>query len=112
MSQNPPENTSTLNYQAIFDNALKIYKKKTGRDLQSDPLLLRLGTCDSPDALLNTLREQIPAFDQSVSSDSRLSNWINPIVNVLYTFSTSIGAAVSLVCPSDFTAFIRLTSIP
>ncbi|KAH9958145.1 hypothetical protein BC827DRAFT_1156951 [Russula dissimulans] len=99
MSRNSPENTSSSNYQLIFDNALKAYKKKTGKNLRSDPLLLGLGTCDSPDALLNTLRQHVPTFDQSASSDARLTNWINLIVNVLATFSTSIGAAVSLAYP-------------
>jgi len=78
----------------MFDNALEAYKKKTGNDLPSDPLLRRLESCSSPDTVLNVLREQIPRFDQS---GSRLTKWVEPTINVLYTFSSTIGGTVSLV---------------
>ena len=97
MSQNPPTADSSSNYQVIFDNALKAYKTKTGKDLKSDPLLHRLETCNSPDAVLTLLRLQIPGAGKSGSSDERLTNWINPVVNVLYNFAETIGGAVSLV---------------
>ena len=97
MSQNSPIADSSSNYQVIFDNALKSYKTKTGKDLRSDPLLRSLETCNSPDAVLTLLRQPIPGVDQSGSSDERLTNWINPVVNVLYNFAQTIGGAVSLV---------------
>ncbi|KAI9463513.1 hypothetical protein F5148DRAFT_195910 [Russula earlei] len=62
------DTTSCLHYQSILDHALVAYKKKTGKDLHSHPLLSKLATCDSPDTVLNTLREQIPAFAQTGSS--------------------------------------------
>jgi hypothetical protein len=102
MSQNPPGAISSSDYQVIFDNALTTYKKKTGKDLTSDPLLHRLETCNSPDSVLALLRQQIPRFDQSGSNDQRLTSWVNPAVNVLYTFSSTIGGAVSLVSLNDF----------
>ena len=97
MPQNPPVTSSNSKYQLIFNNALSAYKKETGKDLTSDPLLRRLRSCDSPDAVLALLREQIPGFDQPGSSDDRLSNWLDPTVNVLYSFSSTIGGAVGLV---------------
>ena len=100
MSHTPTATTSTSNYQLIFDNALKAYKKKTKKDLRSHPLLPKLQTCDSPNAVLAVLREQIPVFDQSrgtSSTSDRLTKWLNPTVNVLYTFSEAIGAGISLV---------------
>jgi hypothetical protein len=97
MPQNPSVTPSNSNYQLIFDNALSAYKKETGKDLTSDPLLRRLRSCDSPDAVLTLLREKISGFDQSGSSGDRLSNWLNPTVNVLYSFSSTIGGAVGLV---------------
>jgi hypothetical protein len=97
MSQNPPTADSISNYQVIFDNALKAYKTKTGKDLESDPLLRTLKACKSPDETLSELRQQIPGFDQSEDSDNRLTNWVNPVVNVLYIFSQTIGGAVGLV---------------
>jgi len=94
MSQNRPQTSSSANYQLIFDNALETYKKKTGKDLASNPLLRNLESCSSPDAVLDVLRERIPTFDQS---RSRLTTWVKPTINVLYTFSSTIGDAVSLV---------------
>jgi len=94
MSHNLPQTSSSANYQAIFDNALEAYKKKTGKDLASDPLLRRLESCNSPDTVLDVLREKIPEFDQP---GSRLTTWVKPTINVLYTFSSTIGGALSLV---------------
>jgi len=94
MSQDLPHISPSANYQAIFDNALEAYEKKTGNNLASDPLLRRLESCNSPDAVLDVLREQIPAFDRS---GSRFTRWVNPTINVLYTFSSTIGGAMSLV---------------
>ena len=101
MSQNPPTADSSSNYQVIFDNALKAYKTKTGKDLKSDPLLRNLETCNSPDAVLTLLQQQIPG-DPSGNSDERLTNWINPVVNVLYNFAQTIGGAVNLVSLDKF----------
>jgi hypothetical protein len=102
MSQNPPESTSNSNYDLTFENALKTYKKKTGKQLTSDPLLRRLESCNSPDTVLGAIREQIPGFDRSGTHDDRLMNWLNPTVNVLLDFSETIGGTVSLVSCSRF----------
>ncbi len=83
MSQTPTATTSSSNYQSIFDNAIEAYKKKTKRDLRSHPLLDKLQSCHSPDAVLNILYEQIPGFDQSSGTDDKLTKWLNPTVNVL-----------------------------
>ena len=94
MSHNPPQISSSANYQAIFDNALEVYKKKTGKDLPSHPLFRRLEPCSSPDAVLDVLQEQIPAFTKSGSS---LTTWVKPTINVLYSFSSTIAGGVNLV---------------
>ena len=85
---------------------MKAYKKKTGKDLASDPLLRRLESCNSPDTVLALLREQIPGFDQSESSSDEVTKWLDPTVNVLFTFSSTIGGAVSLVSLCKFKLFI------
>ena len=97
MSQNRPETSSTSNYQVIFDNALKSYKNKTGKDLPSDPLIFKLESCNSPHAVLDLLRDQIPGFNQSESSHDGPMKWLDPTVMVLYAFSSTIGGAASLV---------------
>jgi hypothetical protein len=97
MSQTLVTASSSSNYQTIFDNAIEAYKKKTKKDLRSHPLLTKLETCNSPDAVLTLLREQIPALDQSRNIDDKLTKWLNPTVNVLYTFSGAIGGGIGLV---------------
>ena len=106
MSQTPTATTSTSNYQVIFDNALKAYKKKTKKDIRSHPLLPKLQACNSPDAVLAVLQEQIPVLNQSHSSTSdKLMKRLNPTVNVLYAFSEAIGAGVGLVSIRAFAIY-------
>jgi hypothetical protein len=102
MSHGPPEAASRSEYEKIFDKAVKAYGKKTGKNLKSDPLLRTLEACKSPDETLSELRQQIPGFNQSENSDNRLTNWVDPVVNVLYIFSQTIGGAVGLVSLGRF----------
>ena len=91
---------ATSNYQVIFDNSLEAYKKKTKKELRSHPLFPKLQACNTPDAVLTVLREQIPSFDRSHSTsgtNDKLTNWLNLTVNVLYSFSEAIGASIGMV---------------
>ena len=97
MSAGPSTSTSNSNFASIFNAALESYKRKTKKDLTSHPLLPSLQSCDSPEAILTVLREQIPAFDQSQNGDDRLTKWVDPTVNVLYAFSATVGQGVGLV---------------
>ena len=97
MSHATSSSAPPSNFDSIFNSALDAYKKRTKQDLTSHPLLPTLQACDSPDAVLTVLREQIPALTQSQNADERLTKWLVPTVNVLYTFSTTLGAGVSLV---------------
>ena len=98
MSAGSSTSTSNYNFVSIFDAALKSYKRKTKKDLTSHPLLPGLQSCDSPEAILAVLRDQIPAFYQSQNGDDGLTKWVSPTVNVLYAFSATIGQGVGLVC--------------
>jgi hypothetical protein len=102
MSQTSPSIVSPSNYQGIFDNALQAYKRKTGKDLTSDPLLHSLETCHSPDAVLDLLRAQIVEPGQPQSSGNKFTAWLDPTVNVLSAFSATIGGFVGLVSFKEF----------
>jgi hypothetical protein len=97
MSTVPSTSTSRSNFASIFNAALETYKRKTKEDLASHPLLPSLQSCDSPDAILAVLRQQIPVFSQSQSGDDGLTKWVTPTINVLYSFSATIGGGVGLV---------------
>ena len=101
MSQTPPSVSSSSNYQSIFDSALQVYKRKTGKDLTLDPLLRSLETCHSPDAVLDLLRAQILKPGQPQSSGNKFTTWLDPTVNVLNSFSATIGGFVGLVSPKS-----------
>ena len=99
MSQPPSTSTSTpsSNFQSIFNAALKAYEKKTKKDLLAHPLAAQLQACKSPSDILAILQEKVNEFDQSRSADERLSQWLNPTINVLYSFSATLGAGAGLV---------------
>ena len=100
MSQTPAAiaNSSSSRFQAIFEAALKSYQKQTKKDLIKHPLASQLQDCDSTNAILAILQDQIQEFDKSHSGDERLTKWLGPTVNVLNAFSATVSGGVSLVC--------------
>ena len=97
MSTAASTSSSHSNFVPIFNAALESYKRKTKKDLASHPLLSNLQSCDSPEAVLTVLRDQIPSFNQFQNRDDGLTKWVIPTVNVLYTFSATVGQGVGLV---------------
>ena len=101
MSSLPPDpgqtSTPSSDFKVILDTALGEYKKKTGKELLDHPLATDLKRCDSVDAILALLRGQASAFQQFRDGDQRLMKWIGPLVDVLFTFSATLGAGISLV---------------
>ncbi|KAI9443606.1 hypothetical protein H4582DRAFT_2126653 [Lactarius indigo] len=105
MSQLPSSSTSNTNFEAIFTAALEAYKKQTKNDITAHPLATQLTSCDSPAAVLDLLRAQLQAVDESQSANKKLTNWLDPTVNVLFAFSTTLGNAVGLVYPPSNAIF-------
>ena len=103
--------TSRSNFDSIFNSAFHAYKKRTNLDLATHPLLSSLQTCDSSEAVLTVLREQIFASDQSQGGDERLTNWLVPTVNVLYAFSATLGEGVGLVGTGKFPLMSRIFAL-
>ena len=89
--------SSSSNFQSVLSAALEAYEKKTKCKLLTHPLAAQLQSCDSPAAILCVLQDLIHQFDLSRRSDERLANWLSPTVNVLYSFSATIGQGVGLV---------------
>jgi hypothetical protein len=93
MSHTHPTSTSS-NFQPILDSALKAYKKRTKKDLLNHPLADRLQTCHSPSSILTVLQEQLQELNRSQRSNMK---WLEPTVNVLFTFSETLGEGVGSV---------------
>ena len=94
MSHTNPTSTSS-NFQLIFDNALKAYKKRTKNDLLTHPLADRLKDCDSASSILAVFQELVQELNQSQRSNMK---WLDPTVNVLHAFSETLGEGVGSVC--------------
>jgi hypothetical protein len=104
------------NFKSMLDAALAEYKKKTGNDLLALWLASELQTCDSVDSVLDVLRGQAKAFEQS-DADRKLIKWIDPLVNILFTFSDALGDGVSLVTViheylNRFLTFFTVEGVP
>jgi hypothetical protein len=97
MSTVPSTSTSHSDFATLFNAALEAYKRKTKKDLASHPLLPRFQSCDSCDAVLTVLRDQISAFNESQNTGEGLTKWVVPTVNVLCSFSATIGGVVGVV---------------
>ena len=102
MSRSTKAAPSYSSYQVIFDNALNAYKKKTGKDLTTDPLLSSFQTCDSPDAILAILRAQTLGPGQHQSSGDKFLTWLNPTISVLSAFSAAVGGTIGQVSLKTF----------
>ena len=89
--------SSSSNFQAVFSIALKNYEKRTKKDLLLHPLASQLQACDTATSILAVLQGQVDDLDRARKSDERLTKWLNPTVNVLLTFSATVGGAVGLV---------------
>jgi hypothetical protein len=93
----PHSNYTSSNFQLVFYNALKAYKKRTKKDPLTHPLAGRLEACDSASSILTVLQEQLQELNESQRSNTKL---LDPTVtvNVLYAFSETIGEGVGSVC--------------
>ena len=94
--------SSTPNFQPILDSALKEYKKKTKKELITDPLAEEITSCDSPEAILTVLRGKANELNQSPNSDDRLAKWLTPTVNVVNALSATLGGGVGMVSAGMF----------
>ena len=95
MSLAHPTPTSSSNFQLIFDNALKAYKKRTRNDLLTHPLADRFEACDSASGFLAVLQELVQELNQSQPNNTK---WLDPIVNVIHAFSETLREGVGSVC--------------
>ena len=76
---------------------MKAYEKRTKKDLLAHPLACQLQACNTPASILAILQGQVDDLGQVRENDERLTKWLTPTVNVLLTFSATIGGGVSLV---------------
>ena len=98
---------STSSASSIID-ALDDYAKETGINLTDNPFVATLQQSNSPQAILQLLREREKAFKEYREGNRRLISSLSPIVTVLQALSGTLGEAARLVSePYPFLHFIR-----
>jgi len=96
INQTAGPSRSTDNFTAIFQAGLDEYHTVTGRSLDTHPFSTQLKSCDSPEAFSNVLRTQAQAFSKFCERDEKLMAWLDPTINILYTFSGTLGEGIGL----------------
>jgi hypothetical protein len=96
-ASNQTAGPSTDNFTAIFNAASKEYERLTRKSLNTHPLAAQLDTCKNPDDVSGVLRIQGQAFSKFRQGDERLMAWLNPMINILFTFSATLGQGIGLV---------------
>jgi hypothetical protein len=93
----PRSTTTSTSFGTIFNDALETYTKHTKNDITSHPLTVQLKSCDTPSAILDVLRAQVQVLNKSQDAHEKFTTWLVPTVNVLHTFSATLGSVVGLV---------------
>jgi hypothetical protein len=97
MSAISQTNQSASNFNAIFEASLIRYKSLTGQDLRTHPFAAAFDSINSPDSILKVFRKQAEALNKFRKRDDKLMAWLTPIVNILFTFSATLGEGIGLV---------------
>jgi hypothetical protein len=93
--------THPSHFQSILDEALELYKDKTGKDLPSHPLFRVITACASPEAVLAVLRKE--SFHSGlgqpgpVTSNDASGEWLATTVDVLSQVLQIVGGGVGIV---------------
>jgi hypothetical protein len=96
-TSNQTTDLSKANFTAIFDAASNEYKTLTKQDLQTHPFAAAFENSYSPGSVMNVFRKQVQAFDKFRKGDDKLTAWLTPIVNILFTLSGTLGEGICMV---------------
>ena len=88
---------SALRFTTIFQAASAEYKALTGQNLGTHPFALATDGYNTADSVLEAFRSQAQAFNKFRKANDKLVTWLTPIVNILFIFSTTLGAGIGLV---------------
>ena len=102
MSDSPRSLTTTsVSFRSILDAALDNYSKKTGIDLMGHPSANRFQTCNTPEDVLQLLRDRETEFKDYRNKNSKLINCLLPIVKVVHAFSSVLSEVAGFVSPGN-----------
>ena len=93
--------TSSSPFQAVFDAALNEYSRKTGKDIDSDPLTAKLRSCKSSNEIYGVLQEQAQLFNdfRNGGRGVQIMRKLKPTIDILLKLSNGgvLGEGIGLV---------------
>ena len=84
------------NFQLILD-AVDKYAEETGINLNDNPFADKVKGCDSPDAVLLLLQENLEAFQGYRDQNRKFIDCLSPVVQFVHAFSRISGEVAGLV---------------
>jgi hypothetical protein len=84
------------NFRSILDT-LDQYAEQTGIDLKENPFTDKVKGCDSPDAVLLLLQENLKTFKEYRDKNRRFIDCLSPVVQFVHAFSGVLSEAANLV---------------
>ena len=95
--------TSSSNFEALVNEALTKYTQKTGDNLRSHPLASKIDSCKTAESFLAIFQGQVQEFEEFRKGDSKLIEWLRPVVDGLLVLSKSgeVQTAAGLVSPHN-----------
>ena len=84
------------NFQSILD-ALDKYAEQTGINLKDNPFADKVKGCNSPDAALLLLQENLKAFKDYRDKNRKFIDCLSPVVRFVHAFSGVLGEVASTV---------------
>ena len=84
------------NFRTILD-AVDKYAEQTGTNLKDNPFANEIKDCDSPDAVLLLLQEDLKAFQDYRDENRKFIDCLGPVVKFVHAFSEILGEAAGLV---------------
>ena len=84
------------NFQSILD-AVDKYAEDTGINLKENQFADKIKGCDSPDAVLLLLQENVKEFKDYRDKNRKFIDCLSPVVQFVLAFSEILGEAAGLV---------------
>ncbi|KAH9021029.1 hypothetical protein EDB84DRAFT_1678769, partial [Lactarius hengduanensis] len=83
------------NFQLILD-AVDKYADQTGINLKENPFAAKINACDSPDAVLLLLQENLKVFKDYRDKNRKFIDCLGPVVQFVHSFSGILAEAAGL----------------
>ncbi|KAH8977580.1 hypothetical protein EDB86DRAFT_3249740 [Lactarius hatsudake] len=83
-------------FQSIL-NALDKYAEQTGINLNENPFADKVKGCESPNAVLLLLQDNLKAFKDYRDQNRKFIDCLNPVVQFVHAFSGVLGETAGLV---------------